>query len=365
MDPCSQLLLYCRAGFERECLTEYTALAMGAGCPGQGSAGQGYVLFQPEAPDGALKLAQRLSWHHLTFTRHHLAVDGGELPLTPGNRIEQLLERLTTLATVSGPFSALWLGAPDSDAGKALAPLCKALQERLQAAMQQRGLVGANENNPRADIVFLTGTYALTGISWPQKSSLWPMGIPRLRLPSGSPSRAALKLEEALVSMLLPKERQQLLMPGRTVVDLGAAPGGWSLIMVRHGLTVTAVDRAEMGAELAASPRLRHVREDGFRFVPGKPVDCLLCDMVEQPRRIADLVSRWATSGWCRTAIFNLKLPMKKRFEELQLCQERIVSPLRQAGMGYHLHFRQLYHDREEVTGLLHLLEQRPRKQRS
>ncbi|MEO5334408.1 MAG: 23S rRNA (cytidine(2498)-2'-O)-methyltransferase RlmM [Magnetococcus sp. YQC-5] len=368
MDPCNQLFLYCRAGFEQECLTECAALAKAAGLPGAGSATMqsGHVLFQPDAPGMAAQLAQRLSVREMTFARHLLAVENHDQPLTPGNRIEQLLKRFTPMAVAHKSFSSLWLGAPDSDIGKALAPLCRSLQGRLESAMQQRGWLAPDPNpkQARAEIVFLTGTTALVGISWPNNSSPWPMGIPRLRLPAGSPSRAALKLEEALIFMFTPEERKKLLAPGKTVVDLGAAPGGWSFIMLRDGLTVTAVDRANLAAEVAASPRLRHLREDGFRYRPSRPVDWLLCDMVEQPRRIADLVSLWAAEGWCRSVLFNLKLPMKKRHEELQLCRERMVAPLQKVGIRYQLRLRQLYHDREEVTGLLRLPDNPTRKQR-
>ncbi|MBF0182535.1 MAG: 23S rRNA (cytidine(2498)-2'-O)-methyltransferase RlmM, partial [Magnetococcales bacterium] len=205
----------------------------------------------------------------------------------------------------------------------------------------------------RAEVVFLAGTRVMLGCSWPGRGALWPMGIPRLRLPGGSPSRAALKLEEAFCQLLTPRERRTRLTSGRTAVDLGAAPGGWSLVLLQDGLNVTAVDRAALSGVVTGYKGLRHVREDGFRFRPAKPVDWLFCDMVEQPGRIADLVGHWAVSGWCRGALFNLKLPMKKRLAELTHCQERILSTMEKAGIPCRLRFRHLYHDREEVTGLL------------
>jgi 23S rRNA (cytidine2498-2'-O)-methyltransferase len=78
--------------------------------------------------------------------------------------------------------------------------------------------------------------------------------------------------------------------------------------------------------------------------------------MVEQPSRIAALVARWLAGGHCRQAMFNLKLPMKKRYEELQLCRESIEETLDEAAVPFRLAFKQLYHDREEVTGYLQRL---------
>jgi 23S rRNA (cytidine2498-2'-O)-methyltransferase len=47
----------------------------------------------------------------------------------------------------------------------------------------------------------------------------------------------------------------------------------------------------------------------------------MVCDMVESPSRIARLAARWIAEGWCAQTIFNLKLPMKKRYEEVERCR--------------------------------------------
>ena len=50
----------------------------------------------------------------------------------------------------------------------------------------------------------------------------------------GYRSRAAYKLQEI-------DEKHKLLKPGDRVLDLGAAPGGWTWVLVRNGLHVTAI----------------------------------------------------------------------------------------------------------------------------
>jgi 23S rRNA (cytidine2498-2'-O)-methyltransferase len=77
----------------------------------------------------------------------------------------------------------------------------------------------------------------------------------------------------------------------------------------------------------------------------------MVCDMVEQPIRIATLTSQWIARGWCRSSIFNLKLPMKKRYDEVKRCMDLIRRELDRASLRYSLYAKHLYHDREEVTG--------------
>ena len=110
----------------------------------------------------------------------------------------------------------------------------------------------------------------------------------------GMRSRAVYKLEELL-------DRDRLLKPGMVVVDLGAAPGGWSQY-VRQALgesgRVFALDILPMDAVEGVTFLLGDFREDAVlaRFedmLGGQPVDLVLSDMapnksgvdaVDQPR---------------------------------------------------------------------------------
>ena len=110
---------------------------------------------------------------------------------------------------------------------------------------------------------------------------------------------------------------------------------------------VIAVDNGPMDEALLESGQVKHRREDGFRYRPPEPVDWMVCDMVESPARIAQLAARWVTEGWCRDCLFNLKLPMKKRWEETRRCLGLLHDAL---GGRHALRAKQLYHDREEIT---------------
>ncbi|SQE31642.1 Ribosomal RNA large subunit methyltransferase M [Mannheimia haemolytica] len=135
-------------------------------------------------------------------------------------------------------------------------------------------------------------------------------------------------------------------------VDLGACPGGWTYQLVKRGVFVYAVDHGKMAASLHETGRIEHCPEDGFKFQPPKrkQIDWLVCDMVEQPIRISKLIAKWLTNGWCRETIFNLKLPMKKRYQEVQLCLNFLEEELTKHGFWFKMQAKHLYHDREEIT---------------
>ena len=253
-------------------------------------------------------------------------------------------------------FGSLRLENPDTNDGKELSALMRSLAPRLLVALREQGMscvaeAGfATKSGAHLHALFPDGAHAYVGVSVAPWASPWPMGIPRLRMPGGAPSRSTLKLAEAIVTFL-PERDSELLRPGMRAVDLGAAPGGWTWQLARRGLTVTAVDNGPLKGEVRDDPLVTHLRTDGLAYLPRRPVDWMVCDIVEQPARIAALVARWIGEGHARNAIFNLKLPMKKRYDEVRRCAAIIDDALAKARVKHSLSLRQLYHDREEVTG--------------
>ena len=224
------------------------------------------------------------------------------------------------------------------------------MSSAFSGTLRERATLVDDTTRPTLHVLFADGATAYIGASAPPWQSAWPMGIARLRMPRAAPSRSAVKLVEALQAFL-GKDEARLLAAGMKAVDLGAAPGGWSWLLAQRGVRVTAVDNGALKGEAAADALIAHVRADGLSFRPRRPVDWMTCDIVEQPSRIAALVGRWLGDGDARRSIFNLKLPMKRRYDELRRCEATIRDTLTRAGVRHTLAFRHLYHDREEVTG--------------
>jgi 23S rRNA (cytidine2498-2'-O)-methyltransferase len=344
----SALLAYTRPGFESECAQELQAWAATRDATGYAKADRDAAHVQFVATTGNLP---EPTWRELVFARQVLRVVAEIPDLEPKDRLAPILE------SVAGQrFADVWVETPDSAAGAEIKGLARSFEPVLVAALRKRGALDA-EAPRRLHVCFLSGTRAIVASADVARAAPWPLGIPRLKLPREAPSRSALKIEEAWLTLMSEAERGRWLAPGLTAVDLGAAPGGWTWQLARKSLRVVAVDNGPLREHVLDTGLVEHVRADGFRYRPKKGVDWVVCDMVEQPSRVAALMAAWLAEGHARAALFNLKLPMKKRWQETRLCLDGLRDSLAGAtprgarsGSTWDLRAKQLYHDREEIT---------------
>lgn len=330
----NEWLVYCRPGFENEAAAELLDHA-----PGKATQGPGWVRVRYAMP-------YEPKYQKLIFARQLLRL---RLELPELSERDRLTPILDAMAHLTAPAETVWLESADTNEGKSLSSFFKKFGQLLIPALNEKGVIGQG-GSLRYHLFFLDRQHCLVGESVSGNRSEWIMGIPRLRMPSEAPSRSTLKLAEAFMMLLSPDEQESKLKEGMKAVDLGAAPGGWSWQFVSRGIKVIAVDNGPMKGVMDCHPLVEHRREDGFRFKPRQPVDWLVCDMVEQPIRIAGLIATWFETGMARHAIFNFKLPMKKRTQALEDCFLLLQNRLNAAGLSYTLRARQLYHDREEIT---------------
>ncbi len=348
-------LVLCRAGFEAEAaaeLADRAALHGLAGYP-QAERNSGAAWFREtvNADGETFDTKRTLPFADLIFARQCIAVFAELKSLDPKDRLTPML---AALPASPARFGEVFVEHPDSDEHKPLAGLARSFGNALRMALRKAGkLTSAPDARlPRLHVVFFAGNHAALGVCDPRMASPWLQGIPRLKLHHDAPSRSALKLEEALLTLLSEDERARWLKPGMKAADLGAAPGGWSWVLARNGVHVTAIDNGPLADTAHATGLIRHQRADGFSWQPPQPLDWMVCDMVEQPKRVAARMGEWFANGWCRRAIFNLKLPMKKRYLEVAANLSDFERICQQAGIEVRTRARQLYHDREEITVL-------------
>lgn len=172
--------------------------------------------------------------------------------------------------------------------------------------------------------------------------SSWPGGAARYAGGADALSRAKKKLMEAI-------DVFRIVLPASGVaVDLGAAPGGWTQLLLERGWRVVAVDPAALDERLE-SERLTQVRATAERYLAGTrdKVDLVVSDMRMDARDAARLMvayERVLKPG--AQVVTTLKLP------------ERGFVPVLDAALGilserYAVRARHLFHNRSEVTAVL------------
>jgi len=349
-----QLILYCRPGFEKECAGEVQDKAAQLEVYGffKLKLKTGYVIFECYQENDANTLIQSLDFRSLIFARQMFAVLVTCHDLPSQDRITPILSAMTE----SGSFSRcgeLRIETPDTNEAKELLTFCRKFTVPLRQAMRGKGFLYPKENvkKPVMHVCFTEPGHCFIGLSYPNNNSPFFMGIPRLRFPSDAPSRSTLKLEEAFHVFIPKNEWDERLASGMWGVDLGASPGGWTYQLVKRSMFVHAVDNGKMADSLMDTGQVKHHIEDGFKFEPSrKNVTWIVCDMIEKPSRVAYLMGEWLLRGWAKEAIFNLKLPMKGRYDEVLQDIENLKSFLKENNVKFHLQAKHLYHDREEIT---------------
>jgi 23S rRNA (cytidine2498-2'-O)-methyltransferase len=182
----------------------------------------------------------------------------------------------------------------------------------------------------------------------------WIHGQRRMADDELAPSRSYLKVEEAFV--VLGREPA----PDETVVDLGAAPGGWSYSAAKRGARVIAVDNGPLKGGALGNSLIEHRAEDAFHFnfEAGVAYDWMLCDLLEEPHHVMkNLIEPWLARGWCRRFVFNLKFG---HVDSVALLRELRApdGPLARYAPGAQI--RHLYHDREEFTVVGEVINSHP-----
>jgi 23S rRNA (cytidine2498-2'-O)-methyltransferase len=275
------------------------------------------------------------------FVRHIAPVDMEHaVPATSLER-EALLARLAeplASARLTGTFS-VQLRAPSGCESWLPFELRTALVAAIRALTQLELEVRA----PRHVVSVLVHEGRLyAGVSEAGDNlSSWAGGAQRFAREPEQLSRAEFKLLEALDSFALP-----LVADGRAL-DLGAAPGGWTRVLLARGQHVVAVDPAHLHPSLSKHERVRHLRISAERYLESAsgPFDVILNDIRKDAVESAELVARCAPLLAPRgCALLTLKLRHERRTEQIEAAL-RVLRPI----FGI-CRVRHLFHNRSEVS---------------
>ncbi len=224
----------------------------------------------------------------------------------------------------------------------ALGPRNDLLWREIAERLSERGYTVARGNREWILSVLITPEQIIAGLNRSEDALVdWPGGRLSLAKPSGQISRSEFKLEELfkVVDIPLPSDGMAL--------DLGASPGGWTRILRRHGLSVWAVDPANLDPRIAADPRVHHVRTTAAQFLANtdQRFDLIVNDMRMTPTRSCGLMLDATRCLNPRAiAILTLKISPHQPLRTVRSCLGLLQR-------SYEILFaRQLYHNRNEVT---------------
>jgi 23S rRNA (cytidine2498-2'-O)-methyltransferase len=357
------LLLYCRAGYEADLMAELEQKLAKAGHYGyakmtKNSAFLRFCLPQIDASStsfNAIKFANRdlPKLTDLVFARQKLLVMD-DVTFDGEDRISTLLSVLETHDLPM--FSEVFVEYPDSEEGKQLAKFCKKFIVPLRSKLRKNGILHnkPSNNQPFLHLFFQQSGRCILATSVVSDRSINPLGIQRLKMPSAAPSRSTLKLEEAIGLFFNERQANALFCAGMRASDLGACPGGWTYQLIQRKIVVEAVDHGEIAANLMATGLVEYYSEDGFLYKPQQGnVDWLVCDMIEQPTRVSELMLLWLVSGKANACIFNLKLPMNKRHKVVMPILKKLKDVLSDRFGEIVIKAKHLYHNRDEVTVMI------------
>jgi 23S rRNA (cytidine2498-2'-O)-methyltransferase len=175
-----------------------------------------------------------------------------------------------------------------------------------------------------------------------QDHSPFAGGLVEIDLPKESPSRAYLKIEEALLWTGVK------LKAGETALEVGSAPGGATYALLQRGLFVIGVDPGRMDPEVRAHPKFRFIGLSVKRVERGdlpEKLDWILLDVHVEPEEALAEIARIV--GWFRGSLKGAFLTLKLNDWSLAAEIPRFLAKVKAMGFT-DIRAKQLASNRQE-----------------
>ena len=300
-------------------------------------------------------LQQRVTKEHLVFVRHLTPVQKTMALTNTAQDLVELATEIADLPTFSqlerGTHFAVQTRFVQTDKSSGERPFSSGhLNQELAAAFAEE--TGAIEDIKKPQIIIsllCTMDTAYVGISTGNENiSAWPGGARHFAQTSEQVSRAEFKLLEALEYFDISLDA------GERVLDLGAAPGGWTRLLLDAGMEVVAVDPANLDPRLKGRKSLEHYRGYAEDYIEEairnrETFDVIVNDMRMDAREAARglaYASRFLTKDGFIISVF--KLPHTTPTINPLFTLKDALSIMGKAYGVVQAH--QLFHNRQEVT---------------
>lgn len=301
--------------------------------------GEVFMFEVEHEADEALALLQS---NELIFVRHIQSIDREYALLGQAEDIKQLVEMITYIeSSIANKNIAIHIRASKNS----LLTVDKAdIKQQLEATIEPLGASLVLQQPELIISVYAHQDKLYVGFGTPDEvGSDWPGGAIRFQREDGQVSRAKFKLLEAEKVFGLD------FSIFHQAIDVGAAPGGWSSLLLERGLSVTAIDPAELNEQVSQHPKLTHLKKNAADVkLPKNSFDLIVCDMSWNPLQMSRLVlSLKPALKPYSYGIITIKLMNKKAMQSIREVKERLSE-------GFTiLQAKQLFHNREEITLLI------------
>ncbi len=139
-----------------------------------------------------------------------------------------------------------------------------------------------------------TGAWTLLGpnemLAASKTSSPFPHGEYHfLECKEGPPSRAYLKLWEALTRLQIKPKK------GDLCLEIGASPGSWTWALQKMGAKILAFDKAPLNPEITMLEGVEFSQKDAFALFPKDfpNIDWVFCDVIAYPEKLLSWIKLW------------------------------------------------------------------------
>jgi 23S rRNA (cytidine2498-2'-O)-methyltransferase len=312
----------------------------------------GIILCEvPNAPS----FMQKVASEHLTFVRHLAPVQA----IVDLHNEERDIGTIATVLAALPSFALLEKGTRfavqarftqiDKSQGQRSYSSGRLNQVLAEAIAEETEAIEAIKKPQVIISILCTMQKGYLGISSAEENlSSWPGGARHFAHTAEEISRAEFKLLEALevFGITLPSKGRAL--------DLGAAPGGWTRLLLESGLHVVAVDPANLDARLKKRPHLDHYRGYAENYLEEAlkkhyKFDIIVNDMRMDAREAARLLAR-ASNCLCLDGVVISVFKLPHATDEINPLAT-LKSALNILGTRYDtIQARQLFHNRQEVT---------------
>lgn len=296
-------------------------------------------IFRMEVPHNREETLALLRGNEPIFLRHIQPVDR-TLPIMGNADDLQSLSELVRNSRLRCEYkrTAVHLRRSDSSPFQYTAADTKSV---LDAVLSEVGCEPSLQS-PELILSIYAGAQELyAGWGTPEEQlSDWPGGAVRFQREDGQISRAKFKLLEAERAFNLD------FAAFREALDIGAAPGGWTQLLLERGLYVTSVDPADLHPSLEQYTKLTYWKKNASEVkFQAETFDLLVCDMSWSPMQMSKLVlEQIGALAYGGTAIITVKLMHKKPLQTIRdvIAKLQTAFELKKA--------KQLFHNRDEIT---------------